>query len=300
MTSSAASLPPESPSDGHAGALESGPSWDHLMTADRSERKLLVAPSAAIELARTLNLHLTPHRFEGPGATQLPGGRFFATTIYFDTKDRDLYRAASGHTDANLKLRAREYYSLHPSLTQVVTDPKQLVRFTPTLWLEIKAKVGSRTKKRRIGIPKRDVPGFFGAGTITPAMLAVQRDTYGDDAARVLDEVVAICNQHESPLEADVLINYCRNAWQSDDGALRVTLDRNVSFIQPPADIWQRQHALVRETLPRPAAVLPDSVLELKSRGPLPDWLADAVRDLRLADAAFSKFVAGSRAVHGS
>jgi len=275
------------------------PSTDLLMTADRSEKKLVVPPSFAVTLARSFNEHISPHRFSGPGATELPGGRFYTTTIYFDTANRHLYSAASGREEENLKLRAREYYSLHPSLTQLVTDPRQLVRFTPVVWLELKSKIGNRTTKRRIGIPKKDVPAFFGSGTITPEMIALQRDDYGKDATRVLDEVAQICRQYGQPLQADVLINYCRNAWQSADGALRVTLDRSVSFIEPPKDIWQRKHALVRETLPAPTVVLPDCILELKSRGPLPDWLTAAVARLGLQEAAFSKFVTGSRAVHG-
>ena len=169
------------------------------MTSDRSETKLLVPQSFTMTLARLFNQHVTPHRFEGPGATELPGGRFYTTTIYFDTIARHLYQAASGRREDNLKVRAREYYSLHPSLTQLVTDPRQLVRFTPVVWLELKSKSGSRTTKRRIGIPKKDVPGFFGSGTITPEMIALQRSDYGQDAARVLDEVAALCLQYGQP-----------------------------------------------------------------------------------------------------
>ena len=48
--------------------------------------------------------------------------------------------AATSCVDSHLKLRAKEYYDLHPELTETATDARQLVRFQPILWLELKHK----------------------------------------------------------------------------------------------------------------------------------------------------------------
>ena len=54
-------------------------------------------------------------------------------------------------------------------------------------------------------------------------------------------------------MQADCLVNYRRLPWQDADGKLRVTLDVGLELFAPPADLWQRRHALVRESLGTPA-----------------------------------------------
>jgi len=268
------------------------------MTADRAETKHLVAPKLAKALIAELARKLPAHNFRGPGASILPDGQQYATTIYFDTEARDLHREAV-HSSTNLKLRAREYYSLHPSLTDLATDPRQLVRYTPLLWLEIKHKDGVRTQKRRFGIPKRDVAGFFETFAVSAEMLELLRPEHGEAAASVLTEVASICGRYASPLRADCVVNYRRNAFQDEAGSLRVTLDRGVQFFTPPADLFTRDFALQRETLGEQAGQLASAVMEIKARGPLPAWLRRLVDDHGLEPQRFSKFVEASRQVHG-
>jgi hypothetical protein len=271
---------------------------DALMTARREERKYLLEPSHARRLVAALGQRLSPHRFNGEGANRLPDARHHVTTIYFDTPSRDLYAAARGASDS-LKLRAKEYYDLHPKLTEVATDPRQLVRFRPVLFLEIKHKEGSFTGKRRIGIPKHDVPEFFAGGRITAEMIQLQERAFGRDAESVMTEVAALCRRFAEPLGADCLVHYRRSAWQDEAGTLRVTLDRALSFFAPPADLWTRDFALLGETLGVARATEPRLVLEVKSRVAEPAWLAQLLGELGAAAQPFSKFEAASRAVHG-
>src|SRR5256885_6857516 len=100
------------------------------ITADREERKYILSAAGVPKLAGELDRALPPHRFKGEGANRLPGARSYVTTIYFDTPSRDLFRAAQAK-DASVKLRAKEYYDVHPGLAEVVTDAAQLVRFRP-------------------------------------------------------------------------------------------------------------------------------------------------------------------------
>lgn len=267
------------------------------MTADRTEVKYVLASKPGAVFANKVAERLVAHRFNGPGSTILPGGVEFTTTVYFDTPERELFRAAVSRT-SHLKLRAREYYSLHPSLTELATDARQLVRYIPVVWLELKYKDGNQTRKRRIAVPKRDVPSFFARGSISGEMLDLVRPSYGEEAAHVLNEVATVCRQYESPLATDCVVNYRRSAWQDETGTLRVTLDRGVRFFAPPSDLWIRDFALVRETLGEAVQSLDGVVIEIKSREAWPAWLREALADFT-PEIGLSKFVVASRAVHG-
>lgn len=272
---------------------------DARMTANRRETKHLITLEQARVVASHANRHLTSHRYRGDGANTLPGAHHFVTTIYFDTASRALYRGSRASADVHLKLRAKEYYDIHPGLTETATDVRQLVRFQPILWLEIKHRDGDHTGKRRIGIPKVDVPAFFAEGRITPEMTLIQEGRYGRDGRAMLEAVAELCAGCGEPLAADCLVNYRRSAWQDDDGELRLTIDTGLAFFAPPTDLWSRDWALVRATLGTPVASEARRVLEIKSRGTLPAWLTEVLAAARIAPEAFSKFEAASDAVHG-
>jgi hypothetical protein len=268
------------------------------MTSDRSERKYLVPLARAQEVADAFSARFASHRFTGEGANLLPGADHFVTTIYFDTPSRHLYHAAHG-AQVSLKLRAKEYYDLHPALIDVATDPRELVRYHPVLWLEIKHKDGERTGKRRLAIPKRDVAEFFRHGRITSEMLDLQRPHFGSAASETLSEVAALCARFGEPVAADALVNYRRLAWQDPAGELRLTLDLELAFYRPPDDLFVRQEALVREALGAAVGREPCCVLEVKSRAEQPAWLAADLAAVSAEARAYSKFEAASKAVHG-
>ena len=272
---------------------------DARMTAHRRETKHLVTGEQARVIAAAVAAHLTPHRYAGPGASALPGAHHYVTTIYFDTPSRALFRAARASAAQHLKLRAKEYYDLHPDLTETATDPRQLVRYQPILWLELKEKDGAHTGKRRIGIPKVDVPAFFALGRVTAEMVRIQEDAFGAAGRSVLEAVAALCAGCAEPLHADSLVNYRRTAWQDDGGELRVTIDSKLTFYAPPRDLWTRGWALVRETLGPPRGADSRRVLEIKSHGEPPRWLVDALAAARVEPVAFSKFEVAAGAVHG-
>jgi hypothetical protein len=196
-------------------------------------------------------------------------------------------------------MRAKEYYDLHPSLAELATDPRQIVKYQPVLWLELKFKDGTRSGKRRIGVPKRQVPQFFDQGLITPEMVELQRASYGAESEAVLREIAQYCGRYDEPMQADCLVNYRRMPWQDQAGHLRVTLDVGVEFYAPPADLWERQHPLVRESLGASVGRLDTAVVELKSRGEPPAWLRELLDRSGARQVRFSKFEAASQAVHG-
>lgn len=276
-----------------------GEQIDARMTADRREDKYLLSVEQARVVATEVKRRLVSHRHRGDGANTLPGAHHWVTTVYFDTPSRALFRAANTSVDSHIKLRAKEYYDLHPELTETATDARQLVRFQPILWLELKHKEGANTGKRRIGIPKHDVPAFFANATITPEMVKIQEETYGKEAGAVLAAVATLCASCEEPMRADCLVNYRRAAWQDPAGDLRITIDSGLAFFAPPDDLWARDWALVRQTLGPTVGAEPRRVLEIKSHGELPGWLTELLRAERVEPLPFSKFDAASSAVHG-
>ena len=277
--------PPSSRSDGD--------SADARLTAEREETKFLVSPVRWESLTAALSQRLRGHRFTGEGANRLPDPHHYVTTIYFDTPSRTLLRAAATAPDHNLKVRAKEYYDLHPSLAELATDPEQIVHYQPWLWFELKRREGTRTSKRRFRLPKRDVTQFFAEGRVTADAFDLAEAEEGES----LRDVVRICTALAEPLTAVCLVNYRRLSWQSDDGELRVTFDRSLASYRPPADLWARRQALVRSSLGVPAAQEASGVLEIKRRGAVPAWLADCLERIGATPVPFSKFVTAARAV---
>src|SRR4029079_4115722 len=127
---------------------------DAAITAEREETKYLVSHAALPDLTRAITARLEPHRFTGEAANLLPGAEHFVTTIYFDTPSLSYFKAARQDQQRNLKIRAKEYYDLHPSLAELATDPEQILRYQPWLWFELKRREGRVTSKRRFRFRK--------------------------------------------------------------------------------------------------------------------------------------------------
>jgi hypothetical protein len=79
---------------------------------------------------------------------------------------------------------------------------------------------------------------------------------------------------------------------------LRITLDREVSFYPPPADLWERSVALTRTTLGGPRCTLDGCILEVKARQALPEWLLALVSSTAPTPTHVSKFVLASKALY--
>ena len=275
---------------------------DEGMTAEREETKYLVAPEKLEALASELTHRLSPHRFTGEGANGLPSPHHYVTTIYFDTPSRLLFRTAVKDFEHNVKIRAKEYYDLHPSLAELATDAKDIVRYQRWLWFELKRRDGTHTSKRRFRLRKHEVPAFFTHGTRTPDSLvppALGGEPLAAGFDEELQEIVDYCQSLPEPLAAACLVNYRRLSWQSADAHLRVTVDLGLTFYAPPDDLFTREHALVRSTLGAPRGGQRQAVLEIKRHDALPTWLDGALDRAGVVSMPFSKFESASREVAG-
>ncbi len=252
------------------------------ITQNRRELKFKLPEAKAAAFAAQISARIPKHRFQGTGANRLPRARHYVTTVYFDTGARELYRAVRDDPDA-LKVRAREYYDLHPELLELATDARDIVRYSPVLWIELKGKRDGRTYKRRVGIPKEDVVPFFEHGTVSPAMRELQRASHppprrienasefppplesangsgadSEPSLDVIDELSALRSRFSEPLRASCLVNYRRTAFEESC-----------------------------------------YILEVKARTELPSWLSDLLEQAGAAEPVFSKFVTASEKVFG-
>jgi hypothetical protein len=284
-----------------------GQSSDEEMTGDREETKFLLPRPRLGALVDELGRRLPPHRFTGEGANRLPDAHHFVTTVYFDTGTHGHYRASVADVNSNVKLRAKEYYDLHPSLAELATDPDDIVRYQPWMWFEMKRREGARTIKHRFRLPKRQVPAYLGGAIAAPpseAGAGAGAAADGGSAAAAeragVAAVVEYCREVGEPLAASCLVNYRRHSWQDAAGTLRVTLDLDVAFFAAPADLWQRSTALVRSGLGPARGSERRAVLEVKRRGGAAHaWLDELLRAAGVVPIPFSKFVAAAEAVHG-
>lgn len=262
---------------------------DRIITADRDELKFLASREHMSALADEIEAALDAHRHTGEGANLLPDPQHFVTTIYFDTPTRRHFRLATRSGEANEKLRAKEYYDLHPCMAELATDPQEVFRYQPYLWFELKRRSGARTSKQRFRLRKPEVPAFFlGAHRNGP-----------DSGGAELEKIAAYCRDLGEPLAASSLVNYQRLSWQDPAGTLRVTMDLDLAFYPVPDDLFVREEPLLRGTLGAPREIEERVVIEVKSRTALPEWLSGALARTGAKPAQFSKFVQAERAVHG-
>jgi SPX domain protein involved in polyphosphate accumulation len=267
------------------------------ITHDRVELKFKVSPQHASAFARGLTNHVAEHRFEGEGANRLPRARHYVTTVYFDTPSIDLYRAVRS-SDDNLKVRAREYYDMHPELLELATHANQVVRYSPVLWVEVKGKHQGRTYKRRIGIPKTDVSAFFERGEVSEAMRELQFQQRGAKADDVITELLDLRTRYSEPLRPSCLVNYRRTAFQNPAGTVRITLDQRLACFAPGQELLLHPRPLLREYLGRASYEEPAFILEVKLTGDLPPWLEELMQSADAQRFAFSKFVTATEAVY--
>jgi VTC domain len=268
---------------------------DAAITAERVETKYLVEPVELPALLQKLGTELVAHRFTGEAANRLPDAQHFVTTIYFDTPLRRYLAAAKANQRSNLKIRAKEYYDLHPSLAELATDPEQILRYQPWLWFELKRREGDTTSKRRFRFPK------LAAATLFDEQRAPESLPEGGVERADAEALIAhVRGQHETVVPSAV-VNYRRLSFQNPDSTLRVTIDLGLSFFAVPADLFRRARPLSRTELGRPARIEPRAVVEVKRLMPrLPDWLEATLERAGGASANFSKFVAASEAVYGA
>lgn len=264
-----------------------------MMFAERAEHVYFLAAQNAPIFVERLGAHLGIHCFHpgDPDAVEPPA--HYVTTLYFDSDTHTIIRACESGSDG-VKLRAREYYD---------HDPKYGIRREPLVWLEVKARAGSSTRKARFAVPSPEFHQFLHGGSITE-LIMVQRARWGRSGEAVIREIAELYTSAGS-LEPNCLAHYRRRAWQDANATLRVTLDTELGFHRPPANLFHDGTTLIDAVAGPPLAQLGCNLVEIKLQRDPPAWLGQLIVDAGLEPAldgrrAFSKFLAASHAVHSA
>ena len=266
---------------------------DAAITAERVETKYLVKKSELPTLTRAIAAKLESHRFTGEAANRLPDAQHFVTTIYFDTPSLTYFKAAKSNQQSNLKIRAKEYYDLHPSLAELATDPEQILRYQPWLWFELKRREGQSTSKRRFRFPKA------AAATLFDEQRAPHDLPEGKSERADAEALIAHVHAQAEPIGPSAIVNYRRLSFQNQDSTLRVTIDVGLAFFPVPPDLFRRARPLSKSELGKAARAEPCAVVEVKHRSQVPSWLEQALQESAGGPVSFSKFTAASEAIHG-
>jgi len=176
-------------------------------------------------------------------------------SLYYDAPDHRIIRDSLGRPVYKEKLRLRAYGE-PGALTQTFT--------------EIKKKYNGVVYKRRIALPLEE------------AMQALRQGRFPEEAGQVGREALWLVRR--DGLVPSAVIAYNRDAWFSPaEPGVRVTMDRDISFRN-----WLLNLNAPAENLPVLSGDL--RLMEIKTGGALPLWLARLLNANRIRRIHFSKY----------
>lgn len=182
---------------------------------------------------------------------------------YFDSEDLHNYWQKKLGVPNRRKLRSRLYGRDDASIP-------------PTAFIEVKHKLDGVTVKRRMPCDVEQL------GSVHHDGLTCEK---GSEHEHIVREVNELVESHGKPV---VQIRYDRFAYDSGpEGTIRITFDDNVCcrFESRPLSPSDKDFPL---NLLGPG----ESIMEVKTIGPVPYWFRTLVGELRLAPRGFSKYAA--------
>jgi hypothetical protein len=199
---------------------------------------------------------------------QNPGnsGDYPILSQYYDTAERDCYWEKQRRFRSRRKIRVRVYGS-------------ETAQIPPAAFLEVKHKLDGLGVKRRLPMPVADAQAFcLGDEDILHRMV----DKVGRSGRIVIAEVLGMTAHGHAPA---MQIRYDRKAFSSPDESLRVTFDNllrcRTDFSKLPPDDPDFPNFIIP----------PDqSVMEVKSIGPVPYWFRVRAGETGLTRQSFSKY----------
>lgn len=182
-------------------------------------------------------------------------GRHTILNIYLDNHNNDLIRSSLGKPVYREKLRLRAYGN--------VEDNSEA-------FLEIKKKFRGITYKRRFELTYKELHDYITDGTPP------------DKRGQVFEEIDYMIRRMS--LEPKIVICYDREAYYgNDDKEFRLTFDGNVRFRRDELDLRLGDHGEYLITQPY-------TVMEVKSAGAIPIWLARTLSEKKIFHGSFSKY----------
>ena len=182
-------------------------------------------------------------------------GRSTVMSLYLDTPDSRIIRHSIEATDYKEKLRLRSYGTAKPD---------------SAVFLELKKKYGGVVYKRRAAMTLTEAERYLRMG-IKP---------YESQIMSELDWAIRFYGRPK----AAMLIACEREAWFDEEHPdLRLTFDRNIRY-------RENELRLDRGSAGTPLLPKDTVLLEIKTAGAMPLWLADALDAEKLLPGSFSKY----------
>jgi len=182
-------------------------------------------------------------------------GEYLVQNLYYDTENWDVIRASIEKPIYKEKMRLRCY--------GIANDDS-------TFYLELKKKYEGVVYKRRIAIPSESLTGGSVRNIVstTPSQISREFDFY----------------MQSNEVSEKIYIAYQRLAFAGlDDTGLRVTFDSDIRF---------RLDDLCFSNSNAGEATIPEGkmVMEIKTLGGMPLWMASALSENEIFPISFSKF----------
>lgn len=195
-------------------------------------------------------------------------GSYWVTSLYFDSYDFVDYQEKTGGFLERKKIRARIY---EPFLDK-----------SESVWLELKKKHDAKILKTRLKLNREEWRDLMERGTV--ALAEIRRD--GDDDRARKEILCAISAFSAKPR---IMVRYRRRSIISLSNAIRITFDSGLEACRK-GDLDYNGFMT--------AANRGGVILEIKSVGPLPQWLGDIIVRYGLKRDAFSKYGYAIEAIH--
>jgi len=237
------------------------------LTGVRQEVKYLMAPEVAARVIEAVAAVVPPKVVDGQPFSH-------RVSAYLDAPDHELARDGLARGSQALKLRVKEYYQ--------IVDGAPVGG--PQCWLEVKVRLGAMVEKSRFKVAREGVLDALRDGP---------KASEDAESRAAIESFEAV--RKGRPLKPVVVAHYTRWTYQDPESKLRVTLDKGTTFHVPPPGLYTPAAPMgARVALPPPLEGESRWIMEVKSLGPAPPWLDDALEGNEPAD--YSKFVAGLRA----
>lgn len=226
-----------------------------ISTFQRREVKFLLSSEQFERLLPTVHEHMNPDAY------CVDGKEYGIYNIYYDTPDNFLIRQSIEKPYYKEKLRLRSYYS--------PAEPDS------SLFLEVKKKIGGIVTKRRVAMSLQEAEAYIST-RVKP-----HYERFIDQ--QVMKELDVFLDFYDS-IQPRQYISYQRAAFfGKDDPEFRLTFDRQITSRR--YDLTLAKGSYGRQL------ILPDQrLMEIKVPGSLPLWMSQALSELSIRKASFSKY----------
>ncbi len=227
-------------------------------TFERREIKYLLTTAQKEAFMRIIEGYLRPDENGNSGSYRL-------MSLYFDSPNKDFYRAKWFNLPSRKKVRIRKYHNPEEKASGVEEQ----------VFIEIKEHTPTINYKRRILLPVGHAFSILNGSVIEQSLAP-------EDQA-ILDEIGGLVKEFQ--LQPTAVVSYHRQAYKvkKEDWGVRITFDQNIRFRTDELSLERgdQDKRLIDEGM---------EIMEIKVKGPLPSWTQEALERCGIEQTSFSKY----------